>query len=77
MKQSIVVSNLVPIQSNASEVLHWFEALSDEEYARYRSGEMRIPAEMYQKLMAILESADRIRTRLAEKSCMFSESYLG
>jgi hypothetical protein len=73
MKQSVVVSNLIPIQSNASAVLRWFEALSDEEYVRYRSGELRIPAEMYQKPMVILESA----ARLAEKSCMFSESYLG
>lgn len=77
MKQSIVVSNLVPIQSNAGEVLRWFDALSDEEYARYRAGEMRIPSDIYQKLMVVLDSADKIRTRLAEKSCMFSESYLG
>ena len=77
MKQSVVVSNLLPIRENSAEVLRWFEALSDEDYARYRAGEMRIPADIYQKLTAVLDAADRIRVRLTERSCMFSETYLG
>ncbi len=77
MKHSVVVSNLIPIRQHSEEVLHWFDALSDEEYARYRSGEMRIPSDIYRKLTAILEAADKIRARLSEESCMFSETFLG
>lgn len=77
MKQSIVVSNLIPIRENAQDVLQWFNALSDAEYARYRSGELRIPRDIYAKLTAILDSSERIKARLQEKSCMFSETYLG